>query len=147
MPTRAAGPLQLPERAAQRFDLLLVAGFLPLGHFCEFKHVFHLAEHALERFNNLRDLVDRLADGGALRSARGRNLTGDCGNGFQHGGAFRCRLRARCRRRNEWQRRATTAAATAATTMSSPTRALAGDRFLLSALWHVWANHAPYAQK
>ena len=70
--TRAAGPLQLPERAAQRFDFLLVTGFLPLGQFGQFQHVLHLVESALERLDDLRDLVNRLTDGGALRPARRR---------------------------------------------------------------------------
>lgn len=88
MAPRAAGPLQLPERAAQRLDFLLVAGFLPLGQFGQFQHVFHLVERALERLNDLRDLVNRLADGGALRPAFGRHLTGDFGDSFEQGGRF-----------------------------------------------------------
>jgi hypothetical protein len=36
----------------------------------------------------LRDLVNRLADGGALRPAFGRHLTGDFGDSFEQGGRF-----------------------------------------------------------
>ena len=138
--TRAAGPLQLPERAAQRFNLLLIAGFLALGQFGQFQRVLHLVECALERLDDLRNLVNRLADGRALRPAPGRHLAGDRGNCFEQGWTFRCRLRGGCRRRSECQRRAAATAATTTTTMSPPTRS--GNRYWLSVFWHVWANHA-----
>ena len=144
---QAAGPLQLPECAAQRFDFLLVAGFLPLGQFGQFEHVFHLIERALERLDDLRDFVNRLTDGGDLRPARNRHLTGDFGDRFEQGGRFGCRFHARYRGRNQWQRRMTNPAATATTTTTAtPATIWAGNRFDFSAFWHDWANDAPDIQ-
>ena len=69
--------LQLVQRAAQRGDLVLVGGFLAFSHFDQFEHFFHLLQRLFERFDNLPDFRNRLADlrrGGLCNGRRRLNF-------------------------------------------------------------------------
>lgn len=62
--------VQLPEGAAERFDLAFIREFLALGQFHQFQNFFHLIHRAFERFDDFHDLIDRLMDGGGTMLLR-----------------------------------------------------------------------------
>jgi hypothetical protein len=55
--------LDLPQGAAQRFDLALIGAFLPIREFGQFQHFFHLIQKLLQRNHDLVDMLDGPADG------------------------------------------------------------------------------------
>jgi hypothetical protein len=55
---------QLPQGAAQRFDLAFIGELLAFGQFDQLQHFFHLIHGALERFHDLHHLINRLMNGG-----------------------------------------------------------------------------------
>lgn len=59
---------QMPKRALQGFDLARVVDLLALGQFQRFEDFFHLFENALEVIDDMRDLLDGLADAGGFGS-------------------------------------------------------------------------------
>lgn len=60
-----SGPIaQLPQGAAQGFDLAFVGELLAFGEFDQFQNFFHLIHGALECFHDLHHLINRLMDGG-----------------------------------------------------------------------------------
>jgi hypothetical protein len=58
-----AGPVQLPQAAAKRFDLLLAGVLLPLGQFQGLQHFLHVVKRAAERLDDVVDRFDRLLNG------------------------------------------------------------------------------------
>ncbi len=79
------GSLQLAQGPAQGFDLLFVGGLLAFRQFRQFQHFLHLLERVLQRLDDLRDLINGLADGAAgesLRLGRGWNFRCDLGDRF-----------------------------------------------------------------
>ena len=55
-------PVQLPQAAAQGFDLLLVGYLLPLGQFEGFEHCLHLVQRGSKHLDDVVDLFDRFLD-------------------------------------------------------------------------------------
>ena len=64
--TLTAGPLQLPQRAAERIEFLLIGQLLPFGKFHQFQGLFHLVQCLSERLHHLAHFIQRLADGRSL---------------------------------------------------------------------------------
>jgi hypothetical protein len=58
-----AWPVQLPQAAAKRFDLLLVGVLLPLGQFQCLQHFLHLVQGGPEGLDDVVDFFDRLLNG------------------------------------------------------------------------------------
>jgi len=77
------GALQLTERSAQGFDFLFIRGLLAFGLFSQFQHFLHLIQHVFQRFDDLRNLINRLTDGGTAWLARRGKLTCDLGHRFK----------------------------------------------------------------
>jgi hypothetical protein len=55
-----SGPVQLPQAAAKRFDLLLVGVLLPLGQFQCLQHFLHLVQGGPEGLDDVVDFFDGL---------------------------------------------------------------------------------------
>ncbi len=55
--------VELPQGAAEIFDLAFVREFLAFSHFDEFQHFLHLIHGALEDIHNSHHFINRLMDG------------------------------------------------------------------------------------
>jgi hypothetical protein len=63
------GPLKAPQLLAQRVDLALVGGLLPLGFLEHFQHLIELIQRFTQGRDDMHHLINRLADGRRLRGA------------------------------------------------------------------------------
>ena len=75
-----AGPVELPQAAAEGFDLLLIGVLLPLGQFQRFQYLLHVVQGVAERVNNVIDLLNGLLNAG--QSGRRWLPTGGWDDGF-----------------------------------------------------------------
>jgi hypothetical protein len=86
----AARVLQLAQQAAERFNLVLVGEFLPLGMFRQFQNILHLRQRLLQGFDDGHYFVDSLADGGTRwRNVNRRAGGGRCGGDSLAGGRLK----------------------------------------------------------
>jgi hypothetical protein len=65
------GPLKTPQLLAQRVDLALVGGLLPLGFLEHFQHLIELIQRFTQGRDDMHHLINRLADGRRRRGLRG----------------------------------------------------------------------------
>lgn len=70
----SAGPMQLAERALQRFDLALVINFLALGQFKRFQHFLHVAQRVFQFFDHAIHLLNGASDGRDMGNVPGLPL-------------------------------------------------------------------------
>ncbi len=85
----APGLLQLAQQPAEGINLAFVSKFLAFGKLDQFQNILHLIERLPQRFDDLRHLAHRLADGGIVRlDGTGR---GNSGMELLPGRSRRCR--------------------------------------------------------
>jgi len=77
--------MHISQGAAEGFNFPLVAQLLALGELHQFQNILHLIHRAFERFDDVHDFINRLADGGTTMGGFGN---GDALGGDALGQAF-----------------------------------------------------------